>query len=405
MIYPKLKFQLIQKFPGKEKLPLLVYLSPRTDGSLPASLSAQLEKEENAAVVAAVSFPEGLVYEGMPFEIWDVIEDALAQTGADPERVSVAGEGFGVFEFAIHYAPFLSAAVPLAGGGMAWCADQIGSLPVWAFHGSDDTVVPKIHSQEMIDHLIPFGGAHITLIQGFGHEIEEEVFSDPAVLTFLLSMRRAGTPGMPKRRENWELTHYLTVPKDFDPKKESLPLIVFLHGAGERGTDLTKVKVHGVPKFFVPDPDYKGLRVITLSPQCPDNIVWNNLPLEVMALIRRIASETNADPKRISLTGLSMGGYGSWELGAISPETFCALGPVCGSGNPAYADRYTMPVYAYHGDRDGVVTPWRSRVMVDAITEKGGDARLVLCEGVDHGSWVNAYDLGDMIDWLAAQSR
>lgn len=86
----------------------------------------------------------------------------------------------------------------------------------------------------------------------------------------------------------------------FDPVRESLPLIVFLHGAGERGSDIARVRVHGVAKLFAADPDYRGLRVVTLSPQCPDNMTWNQLALEVMRLIERVCAEYNIDRDRVS---------------------------------------------------------------------------------------------------------
>ncbi|MDD6800401.1 MAG: dienelactone hydrolase family protein [Firmicutes bacterium] len=207
-------------------------------------------------------------------------------------------------------------------------------------------------------------------------------------------------------RPDIKLNYILTTPTGFDPAKESLPMIVFLHGAGERGNNIDSVKAHGVPKHFSADPDYRGLRVITLSPQCPDNVVWTCLPLEVMSLVKEKAAELNADPARISLTGLSMGGFGTWELGSLYPDFFCALGPVCGSGSPLNAHKLVkLPIWAFHGDLDDCVPCWRSSEMVNAVNKLGGNAQLTICEGVWHNSWENAYDKDDLIPWLAAQSR
>lgn len=208
------------------------------------------------------------------------------------------------------------------------------------------------------------------------------------------------------RRPDIKLNYILTVPTGFDPAKESLPLVVFLHGAGERGSlpeHVERVKAHGIPKYYAKDPDHAGTRVITLSPQCPDGMVWTNLVCETKALIEEIAEEYNADKARISLTGISMGGFGTWEIAALFPEMFRAIGPVCGGGNPQFASRYTMPVRVFHGDADPVVPFWRSKEMVDAIEAKGGDVLFTVYEGVKHNSWENAYSDENFIKWLAGQ--
>ena len=127
------------------------------------------------------------------------------------------------------------------------------------------------------------------------------------------------------------LQSIVTVPTGFDPKRESLPLIVMLHGAGERGS-LEKVRNMGVCKLFLNDPDYLGLRTVTLSPLCPTGIFWHNIPFDIMDVIEDTAVTYRIDRSRISITGLSMGGYGTWEMGILYPNYFSALGPICGGG-------------------------------------------------------------------------
>lgn len=208
-------------------------------------------------------------------------------------------------------------------------------------------------------------------------------------------------------RPEIKLPYILTTPEGFDPAKESLPMIVFLHGAGERGdgSNIEVVKVHAIPKLFCPNPDYLGLRVITLSPQCPNGMVWNNLPREVMALVEEKVKELNVDRKRITLTGISMGGFGTWEIGALYNGYFAALAPVCGGSMGANADKYgKTPIWAFHGEDDGCVSCWNSKLMVDAVNKNGGNAKLTTYPGVGHGSWVNAYEQDELIPWIAAQS-
>ena len=206
------------------------------------------------------------------------------------------------------------------------------------------------------------------------------------------------------RRPDINLNYLLTVPTGFDPAKESLPLLVFLHGAGERGDlpeHVERLKCHSIPKLFSDDPDYLGTRIITLSPQCPEGIVWNNLVFEVKDLIEKISEEYNVNKKRIALTGISMGGFGTWEMAALFPEMFRVIGPVCGGGNPQYASRYTMPIWSFHGDKDTIVPFWRTKEMVDAIEAAGGSVLFTVYEGVGHNSWDNAYSDANFIKWLA----
>jgi predicted peptidase len=198
----------------------------------------------------------------------------------------------------------------------------------------------------------------------------------------------------------------ITVPTGFDPKKEQLPLIVFLHGAGERGSDISRVRVHGVAKLFYADPDWHGLRVITLSPQCPANTTWNQLAPEVMQLIARVCNDYNVDRDRVSLTGLSMGGFGTWELGMQHPEVFSALAPICGGAMSwrvgALKD---IPMRVFHGEADPVVPVQNSIEAVEMLRREGGNPELTIYPGVQHDSWTYTYEQTDLIEWLAVQKR
>lgn len=198
--------------------------------------------------------------------------------------------------------------------------------------------------------------------------------------------------------------YLLSTPENYDSKTESLPLIVFLHGAGERGVDINEVKIHGIPKIFD-----KGneLRVITVSPQCDLDTTWNAQVDELKAFIDYIADEYNIDKNRISITGLSMGGFGTWAMGIAFPDYFSALAPVCGGNGmiwlaPLLKD---IPIWAFHGTEDTVVLPSASIEMVEAVNNAGGKAQLTLYEGVAHDSWIQAYEQTDLIEWLINQVK
>ena len=202
------------------------------------------------------------------------------------------------------------------------------------------------------------------------------------------------------------LSGIVTVPADFDPKKESLPVIVFLHGAGERGDDLTRVKGNGVAKLFSKDPEHRGLRVITLSQQCPEGMVWLSLIYPLISWIEAAVAELNGDPNRISLTGLSMGGFGTWGMITAFPDYFSCAAPICGGGMSwTCGCLKNFKIRAFHGIDDQVVPFVYSQLMVEAARNAGADVVLTAYDQVGHNSWTKAYEETDLIPWLAAQSK
>ncbi len=193
----------------------------------------------------------------------------------------------------------------------------------------------------------------------------------------------------------------VTTPTGFDPAKESLPVILFLHGAGERGTDLELVRVHGIPRMFTADPDYHGLRVITVSPQCPCGMVWNHLVFPLKDWFLTFVESVNGDKSRLSITGLSMGGFGTWDMITTFPGLFAAAAPICGGGMAWRTDALAgMHIRAYHGVDDGGVAFYLSQEMVLAARAHGADVELFAYDKVGHGSWIPAYEQPDFVEWL-----
>lgn len=202
------------------------------------------------------------------------------------------------------------------------------------------------------------------------------------------------------------LSGVVTTPKDFDPAKESLPLIVFLNGAGERGPDINNVKTHAIPKLFSRDPDYHGLRVLTVSPQCPAEMTWNHLAFPVMEWIKAIAKELNADENRISVTGLSMGGFGTWELLCTFPDFFSCGAPVCGGGLSWRAGALRgQKIRVFHSVDDTVVPFSYSEQMVWAAKANGADVMFFPTDRYGHNCWDHAYEQTDLIEWLVSNSK
>lgn len=200
------------------------------------------------------------------------------------------------------------------------------------------------------------------------------------------------------------IPYLLTLPSDFDAEKESLPLILFLHGAGERGDDGAKIGIHGIPKYFGKDEDYGAHRVITLSPQCPEGEVWLHLNHIVKELLDDVVARYHADTDRITVTGISMGGFGTWDMLCSYPALFAAAAPICGGGM-SWSINTRTPVRAFHGDADGTVPLNCSLDMVNALNARGGNADLTIFHGCGHDSWTRSYENTDLISWLATAKK
>lgn len=196
------------------------------------------------------------------------------------------------------------------------------------------------------------------------------------------------------------------VPRDYSAARK-WPVVLFLHGAGERGSDGLKQSQVGIGG---------GIRMlserypaIVVMPQCATGDRWaGKMADQALKALDQTLAEFNCDADRQYLTGLSMGGYASWRIASEHPERFAAVVPICGGGMPeSMAPRLKdVPVWAFHGDQDRAVPVTRSREMVEAIKAAGGTKiRYTEYPGVEHNSWDKAYAEKEMTDWLFAQTR
>lgn len=184
------------------------------------------------------------------------------------------------------------------------------------------------------------------------------------------------------------LPYLLYRPPDYD-RRRSWPLVMFLHGIGERGTDLSRVILHGLPRRIAGGDDFP---FVAVSPQCPPDSHWTEQLDALEALLDHVTGTLKINARRVYLTGLSMGGYGTWYPAARCPQRFAAIAPVCGGGLIWTAERLKdIPVWAFHGSKDTVVHPRESRRMVEAVRAAGGRARLTMYRGVGHDSWTETY--------------
>jgi predicted peptidase len=196
------------------------------------------------------------------------------------------------------------------------------------------------------------------------------------------------------------LDYLLYLPPGYD-QKQKWPLMLFLHGGGERGSDVNLVKKHGPPKLI---DQGKQFPFIVVSPQCAKEQSWQ--PIELRALLDDVVAKYKVDLDRIYLTGLSMGGFGTWALAGYSPGRFAAIVPICGGGEASWAKRIAhIPVWVFHGAKDPGVPLRRSQEMVDALKKCGGKVNFTVYPDAGHDSWTATYNDPKVYEWLLQQKR
>ena len=185
--------------------------------------------------------------------------------------------------------------------------------------------------------------------------------------------------------------------------RRGLPLIIQLHGAGERGAggdDLVLVDKHGFSSV-IKDAE---IDAVIVMPQCPINEFWAGRIESLYKFICSVIEYYGADEDKVSLTGLSMGGYGTWFLAMAHPELFSAIAPLCGGGMAWNSARITMPVWAFHGKQDATVSFNQTKEMVDALERLGADVKFTVYPEAGHSIQGMVYN-NELLDWLISKTR
>jgi len=213
------------------------------------------------------------------------------------------------------------------------------------------------------------------------------------------------------KTQTLEANYLLFLPQGYEGQAgKRWPLILFLHGAGERGSDVWLVAKHGPPKEVTEHPDFP---FIVVSPQCPADQTWSDEVL--MALLEEITGHYRVDASRLYLTGLSMGGYAAWNLGLRHPEIFAAIVPICGGGDVlplvlATGEKLdalkTLGVWAFHGAKDPVVPVEESERMIAVMKRFGStDLKLTIYPEAEHDAWTQTYQNPELYQWLLRHRR
>jgi predicted peptidase len=199
-----------------------------------------------------------------------------------------------------------------------------------------------------------------------------------------------------------QIAYWVYLPDEYgSTPSKPWPLLLFLHGAGDRGDDLERVKHNGPPALI---DEGRQFPMIVISPQCPAGGGWQAQAL--LALVEHIAHKFRVDPDRVYVTGFSMGGYGTWELAAADPGRFAAIVPVAGGGDASNAGRLKdMPIWAFHGALDDSVPLSSEQAMVDAVRAEGGNVKFTIFPDKGHGICNDVYQNPEVYDWLLLHKR
>jgi predicted peptidase len=198
-----------------------------------------------------------------------------------------------------------------------------------------------------------------------------------------------------------KLNYLLYLPDGYGKEDKAWPLLLFLHGAGETGNDLSMVKKHGPPKLIDAGKSYP---FIVVSPQASRR-GWDAATLS--ALVDDVATNYKVDKDRLYVTGLSMGGFGTWALAAAYPDKFAAIAPICGGGDPVSAKKLKdLPIWVFHGAKDSVVPVKSSETMVQALKDAGAEnVKFTVYPEANHDSWTETYNNPELYEWFLKQKR
>jgi predicted peptidase len=201
------------------------------------------------------------------------------------------------------------------------------------------------------------------------------------------------------------LNYLLHLPQRYNKEEDKKwPLVLFLHGAGEIGDNLEILRVQALPKIIESREEFPS---IVVSPQCPTGSSWHNEFNSLDELLDNILENYEVDSNRIYLTGLSMGGFASWDYAVIHPDLFAAVIPIC--GGTSYPDHLYLikdvPVWAFHGAKDDIVPIEESQIAVDSLKNFGGDIRFTVYPNAGHDAWTETYNNSEVFEWLLKQCK
>jgi len=317
--------------------------------------------------------------------------------------------GWGAWETAVSYPSTFSKIAPM---GAPACTEicRVGDPSIWIFHGELDDRVPVEDPENMfyeLDYYCNNDNVQLTVFDSLGHDVWDQAYSEDGFLLWLTGSEPTfgtNTPQPQILNLTVEITkpidddYLLYLPVDYAQSEVDWPLVIFLHGAGSAITNIDDIRVTGPPWLFEHGMDSN---FILLCPQLYADVHWD--PDRLYALMQEIVSQYSVDQSRIYLTGLSRGGFGSWELAVSHPDLFAAIVPIAARDVPGVERLVNTNVWIFHGALDNGV-PWQgAQFMYNRLTEVDANVQLTLFAGVGHNAWGPAYNTDGLWTWLLLQ--
>ena len=455
---------------ARRRWPLIVFLHGSGErGTDPQRLAAVglpqvlQGRSDLPFVVVSPQLAPGAEWNGKGDMLNALVDWTETQYAIDPQRVYLTGfsmGGFGTWALGLNSPDRFAALVPVAGGwefgseAVPVNICDLATTPIWVFHGAQDEAVKPAQSEVLVEALRRCGSAvGYTLLPKATHAASGVLpYRDSELYDWLLQQSlpdgqpvpspgtpiASATPGIastplpgdgslrPTGQHAYTIdldivdvkgltrtatiSYLLYLPGGYgqDPQQR-WPLVLFLHGSGERGDNPNALVEHGLPRLLTTTLDFPA---IVLSPQAPEDMVWWGAELNgVSALLDHVQANYAVDSKRIYLTGLSMGGFGAWALALQYPQRFAAVVPVAG-GWDSERDSVprnicaikAVPIWVFHGAQDDIVLPKKAQLMVDALKKCGVDVRFTLYPEADHReSFERAYDDPELYAWMFEQ--
>ena len=415
-----------EDFSEKKKYPVILFLhGAGTRGSDLARLEKNgcfrdiLEMAGEKCLIFAPQCAKGAWFAIMP-DLVAFCEHIRALPEVDASRFYLTGNsmgGSGTWDLSYLHPEFFAATAPLCGSGRKGYSKKLTDLPIWVFHGLLDPTVPCEESILMVKAINERGGnAKFTPFETLEHDCWSTVYKMPALYEWMLSHVQGENVTRQEESEEEPIVaehpytvetfagkrrYLLSRPSDFSPGCR-YPVILFLHGSGERGQNTEKLEAHSTWRHLR---QMAGERCILVSPLC-DGVDWNENMPDLIALCEHLRALPEVDPSRFYLTGISMGGNGAWELAMLRPHFFAAVAPICGMGIGGFAKRLVgVPVWAFHGMLDPLVLCEESIRTVSVVNRSGGHARLTLYETLKHNSWDAAYTTPELYEWMLSCTK
>jgi len=401
-----------------EPWPLLLYLTGLEGVD---DINMIRESGPPKAVESGMEYDYFIIAPQLPEDaLWDpdalnaLIDDVNQSYNIDDSRCYITGigdrGGWGMYEFCVSYPGIFKKLAPI---GAPACTEicRIGDVSTWIFHGKLDEIVPVEDAENMLFEIDYYCGTdgHLTVYDTSGHNVWDQVFAGDSLWQWLFGsvpVYGGNSPVPTTKSYTKEITkdindnYLLYLPVDYESTEDDWPLMIFLHGAGSAITNINAIRDVGPPMLYEQgmDSDF-----VLVCPQLYADVHWDVDRL--YTLTNYIIDNYKIDQSRIYITGLSRGGFGTWEFAVTYPDLFAAVVPISARDVAGVERLINSNVWIFHGALDDGV-PWQgSQFMYNRLTNISANVQLTMFEGVGHWAWIPAYEMDSLWTWILSQKN